>query len=223
MKNNYLLSLLFLFNFYFSVGQVGIGTANPQATLDINGTARIRTLTNYTSTAASQDSIMIADGRGNVKITTSKQIFNCVLKSLVKGSFSSSSDITLSLISGSVKIPFNTLDFDINDEFNTSLSTFTPKQDGIYEVTVQIKASNAIGVTTNFGVAILKNNTIVNKNAFANVGVLGINTTPPVRYITTLVQLTSADTLSFKVVSDLLSLSITGNREDCFFTIKQVH
>jgi hypothetical protein len=140
----------------------------------------------------------------------------------VKGSFSSASDVTLTLAAGASKINFDFEDFDINNEFDTATSEFTAKQDGIYQVTVQIKATSAIAIATNFGVGILKNGTVINRTSFANIGVLGVNVTPPTRSVTTLVSLNTGDTISFNVLSTLVSLSILGTNEDCSFNIQQI-
>ncbi|WP_395061311.1 hypothetical protein [Flavobacterium sp.] len=140
----------------------------------------------------------------------------------IKGLFSSSALVNLTFASGTVKIPFNSTDFDTNAEFNSSTNTFTAKQEGIYRITTQIKANSSIAIATNFGIAALKNGTVFARNSFANIGVLGVNITPPIRAINTLISLNANDTISFSLVSDLASVSILGTSEDCFFTIEQI-
>lgn len=215
-----LLLLIFISNLL--VAQVGIGTTDPTSTLDVNGNLRVRTLPAYNSEAATKDSVLVADGLGNIKRVTAKQIYDNTIKTLIKGSFASSAPLSLSILSGSAKIPFDFSEFDVNNEFNTSTNSFTPKQDGIYEISVQIKSSGTLAVSTNFGVSVLKNGVIINRSNFPNVGILGINATPPIRTLSTLVQLTTTDVISFRANSDLVSVSILATKEDCFFTIKQV-
>ncbi|CAM4330278.1 hypothetical protein [Flavobacterium terrigena] len=220
MKKLLHLSLVFFVTNVFS--QVGVGTTTPTADLDVNGTLRVRTSNTTTNNTAAKDSILVTDNLGNVKRISSKTVIESHLKTFVKGAFVSSSDVSLTLLAGTKIIPFDFEEFDLNNEFNTSTSVFTVKQDGIYEINIQIKATSAISVATDFGVVILKNGTIVNRNSFANIGILGINATPPSRSINTLVSLTIGDTISFNVVASLLSLGLIGNREDCYFTIHQV-
>lgn len=216
------LSVFLLLSMRVMMAQVGVGTTSPTAQLDVNGGFRVRTTTSTNNSSAAKDSILVVDNIGNVKRISSKTVFESNIKSCVKGSFASSSDVTLTLLANACKISFDFVEFDLNNEFNTTQSEFTAKQDGIYQVSVQIKATSAIAVATNFGVAILKNGTVVNRTSFANVGVVGVNVTPPVRTVTTLVSLNTGDTISFNVLSTLLSLNLLGTREDCNFTINQI-
>lgn len=220
MKKLY--TILLLLSVRVIVAQVGIGTTTPTAQLDVNGTLRVRTTVLTNNISAAKDSILVVDNIGNVKTVSSKTVFESNLKSCVKGSFNSSSDVTLTLLANACKIGFDFVEFDLNNEFDTALSEFTAKQDGIYQVSVQIKATALIAVATNFGVAILKNGTVINRTSFANVGVTLVNVTPPVRTVTTLVSLNTGDTISFNVLSTLLSLNLLGAREDCNFTINQI-
>ncbi len=224
MKKICLLSLVFNFTLIYS--QVGIGTTSPTASLDVNGTLRVRTTNTQLSESVAKDSVLVSDGIGNIGRISTKKIFESHIKTFIKGNFSSGSLIGISLISNTAIIPFSTVDFDVNNEYNTSTNIFTAKQDGIYAIYVQIKASG-IGVATNYGVQVLKNGNVVAQNSFANVGisVLGtgvVNVTPPIRNVQTLLQLASGDTVQFNITSTLLSVSLLGNNEDCYFTIHQV-
>lgn len=200
--------------------QVGIGTSSPTESLDVNGSLRIRTIN--TSGTLKADSILVADRDGVVKRLNSKEILSNTLKSAVKGSFSSNALVNLTFLTGHVKVPFNALEFDLNSEFNTSTNTFTAKQNGIYQIYAQIKADNSLSISTNFGLAIYKNGILINRNSYANIEILGINATPPVRSVENLVQLNSGDTITFYLVSTLTSVSILGEKEDCYFSILQV-
>lgn len=214
--------LFFLLNCISSFGQVGIRTTSPTADLDINGNLRIRTLNTNPNESAAKDSILVSDNIGNVNRISSKKVIESHFKTFIKGSFTSTSDVSLTLSSNTKKIPFDFEEMDINDEFDTSTATFTAKQDGIYQIYVQIKATSGIAIATDFGVTILKNGVVVNRNSFANIGVVVTNVTPPVRSIQTLLMLNTGNTISFNVVSNLASLGIIGSKEDCFFTIQQV-
>jgi C1q domain len=215
--------LIILFILPISIlAQVGIETTSPTKTLDVNGEMRVRITSTNLNDPAAKDSILVVDNLGNINRTSSKKVVNSYLKTVVKGKFSSSSVINLSLISSKALIPFDAVEFDINSEFNTSTNTFTAKQDGIYSIKIQIKSDATVGAATNFGVAISKNGSIISRNSFANISLLSTNVTPPIRSLESLVQLNTGDTINFNIVSDLISVSILGTSEDCFFTIQQI-
>ncbi len=224
MKKIILLYLIFHLTPFF--GQVGVGTTDPTATLDVNGNVRIRTTTSNIHETAAKDSILVTNNMGNVMRVSAKTVIESHLKTFIKGSFVSSADVALTLSGGTKIIPFNFEEFDTNNEFNTSTYTFTATQAGIYDVDVHIKSAAGISVATDFGVAILKNGTVINKDSYANIGVTivvtTVNVTPPVRSLNTLTSLVAGDTISFNINSSLASLGILGTREDCYFTIHQV-
>lgn len=227
-----LTSLLFLVCPFFLYAQVGIGTTSPTATLDVNGTLRVRQTDLTTSETSAKDSVLVVNKIGDVHRVSSKTIVNSYLKTFVKGSFNTSADKNLTLSSGTQKVPFDYEEFDLNNEFDTSNNTFTAKQSGIYEIAVQIKANSALSVATNFGLAIVKGttspttSTVIARSAFANIGITvittPINVTPPLRATQTLVQLAAGDTIRFNLYSDLVNIGVLGSREDCFFYIHQV-
>ncbi|MFT3794169.1 hypothetical protein [Flavobacterium sp.] len=223
-----LTSLLFLVCPFYLYAQVGIGTTSPTATLDVNGTLRVRQTDLYTSDTSAKDSVLVVNKIGDVRRVSSKTIVNSYLKTFVKGSFNTSTDKSLTLSSGTQKIPFDYEEFDTNNEFDTSNNTFTAKQAGIYEIGVQIKATSSLSIASNFAVAIVKvitspaSTTVLARAAFANVGVATVNITTPLRATQTLVQLNSGDTIRFNLYSDLVNIGVLGSREDCFFYIHQV-
>jgi len=222
MKSFLISALLFSITGF---AQVGIGTTSPTATLDINGALRVRSTDTNSRETSAKDSILVSDRYGNIQRISSKMVIESRLKTFVKGGFSSSSDQSLSLTSGTVKVPFNYEDFDENNEFDTSTNTFTAKTEGIYTVNVQIKA-NATSVATNFGIAILKNETTIARCGFSNIGVtiafVTVTVTPPVRAVQTLVKLNVGDTITFNINSDLINVGLLSNKSDSFFTIQQV-
>lgn len=207
------------------VAQVGIGTTSPTAALDVNGGMRVRsTITNNRETSA-KDSILVSDSAGNIQRISSKKVIESHLKTFIKGGFSGTADQSLTISSGTVKVPFNAEDMDENDEFNTTNNVFTAKADGIYAIDVQVKA-NSISVATNFAVFIQKNESIIARCGFSNVGVtiafVNVNVTPPVRAVHTLVKLLAGDTITFHLQTDLINVGLLSNKTDSFFTIQQV-
>lgn len=206
-----------------TIAQVGIGTTEPTATLDINGDLRIRGISEEMELEVAKDSILVLSRNGLVNRISSKKILESTLKTAVKSNFNAGgSTILLSILSGSAIIPFGNESFDTNDEYDTTTYTYTAKQDGIYDIYAQIKASSGISVTTNFGLSITKNGVIVAENSFANIGVLGANITSPIRNVQTLLQLSENDTVTFEVTTSLVSVRLLGNEKDCFFNIHQI-
>ncbi|MDC7996285.1 hypothetical protein [Altibacter sp. HG106] len=204
--------------------QVGIGTVSPTASLDIDGDLRIRVVNEEMNKDVAKDSVLVLSRDGTVKKIEAIEIVDKALPTVLKGSFSSSTVFSISLASGSAILPFDAEDFDANDEFDTSTYTYTAGQDGIYAISVQIKATASLGVATNFGVSILRNGSIISQNSFANVGILGINATPPLRQSTNLVALSAGDTIHFEVLGDIAlgTIDLFGTTTESYFTIHQV-
>ncbi|OAB75683.1 C1q-like domain-containing protein [Cochleicola gelatinilyticus] len=201
--------------------QVGIGTTNPTATLDVDGNLRLRGTNEETDLEIIQDSILVISRNGTVNRVSSKNIIESHLKSIVKGNMVNNGTISLSLLSGKKEIVFDQEEIDLHNEYDTSTGIFTAKQDGIYRVSVNLYAGG-ISVSSNFGVGIYKNGALVAKNSFANIGVAFVNVTPPARAVSTIVQLNTNETLSFKVLASLLSVGISGDNTETFFTIEQI-
>ncbi|RMA58054.1 hypothetical protein [Ulvibacter antarcticus] len=218
----YIKAILFLLVSLPLFSQVGIGITSPTATLDINGDLRIRNTTQETEIEIAKDSMLVISRNGTVNRISSKTVVSSALRTAVKGNFSSTGLISLSLVSNTALLTFNDEEFDLNNEFNTTTSTFTAKQDGIYDVYAQIKASALISAATNFGIVILKNNVTTAKSDFANVGVIGVNVTPPVRNAQTLLQLNEGDTITIKTICTLATVDVIGANEDSYFTIHQI-
>lgn len=196
----------------------------PTATLDIDGDVRIRNVPVETIMDVAQDSLLVISRDGRIKTISATEITDRALPSIIKGNFTGSGLVNLSLATGTQDIPFDQEDFDMNDEYDTSTNTFTAKQDGIYSVSVQIEADGTLGVATNFGVLILKNGVVEVRNSYANTGVAGSNVTPPVRNTQTIVQLSTGDTIKFQIEGDvsLGSVDLLADDRDSFFTINQV-
>ncbi|NND63489.1 MAG: hypothetical protein HKN48_09885 [Flavobacteriaceae bacterium] len=203
--------------------QVGIGTTAPTATLDIDGNLRVQSIPEEISVESVKDSVLIVND-GFVKTVSALDLVDKSLPTLVKGSFSGSGLVNLSLSTGTQTIPFDNEELDNNDEFDLTTYTFTAKQDGVYMVKVQIEADATIGIANKFGVMIVKNAIVENRSSYANIGVAGVNVTPPVRTTDTVVQLNTGETLSFQIEGDIAlgSVDLLGDSEDSFFSIHQV-
>lgn len=241
-----LLTLIFIFyNITFIYSQVGVNTTTPQATLDINGNVMIRNVDPVTNPTdrnlAAQDSILVRSNNEVMRVSSS-DVLNATLKTAVKGGFTNATSATLVLSSTYTQIPFDSEEFDLNDEYDPATHTFTAKQDGIYTIKVRINASNSINASINYGVCIRKNGVVVARENFANITVdvvfpeltVGIITipeidllelpvTPPVRKVESLEQLNTGDTITFELFSDLgATVNLSEGIEDCQFTIVQI-
>ncbi|HBR53600.1 MAG TPA: hypothetical protein DEA82_05190 [Flavobacteriaceae bacterium] len=204
-------------------GQVGIGITEPIATLDINGTLNIRTIAHSSNTTITKEKILTSEN-GMVTSMTATEIVNEALPTAVKGSFSVSSGISLSLLTGSALIPFDQEDFDVSNEFDTTTHEFTATRDGIYEINSQIVLDATIGAATNLGLRLLKNGTVIHKQSFASVSLLGTNVSPPTRTVQTLLALQPGDVITFEIEGDIAlgTIDIEGDSVLSFFTIQQI-
>ena len=218
MKN--LLFALFISGTLFS--QVGVNTTNPLAALDINGNLMIRDVTVETDMSSAKSSVLVTSG-GIVKQVSLKAMMDEVNKTAVKGNFGSSSPVGIDLAGGSGIVPFDNLEFDLNNEFDVSTHMFTAKQDGMYNVFVHIKQSN-LHISSNYGVTILKNGVIIGRNSFANISIATVDVTSPIRTIETLVELDEDDIITFEIESTLVSIetNITSDPASSFFTIQRI-
>lgn len=207
--------------------QVGIGTTEPTASLDINGNLRIRSIQEETEEKIATDSILVISRDGTVNRISSKKVYESNIKTAIRGGFSGTgTNINLSIGSNYAIIPFDAIDFDANNEFDVATHTFTAKQDGIYQVYAQINSSGGIAASSNYGIQILQGGTVIAQQNFANINLtvltLNINITPPVRSIQTLVQLSEGEAIQFRVFTNLLSVNLLRSKADSFFTIQQI-
>ena len=218
----YKLLLLFLFSNTL-IAQVGIGTTDPQAALDIDGDLRIRTTVLETESSVIKDSILVISRSGIVNRVPAKDILKAAAPTAVKASFTSGGNISHSLTSGSSLIKFNKEDFDDNDEFNLKTHTFTAKQDGIYTINAQIKIESVISISTNFGLGIYKNGDLIAEENYLNVRVLTTSVSSPFRRVATTLKLSEGDSITFKVTTGLsTSVSILGSNTNSYCSIYQI-
>jgi len=209
-----------------SFSQIGINTTAPTATLDVNGDLRIRQIDEETNIEIAADSVLIVGRDGVVKRISSQLIINSVFKSAVKGGFSGTGGRSLSLTGTTVRIPYDFEDFDLNDEFDVTTNIFTSKQPGIFEIKAQVNSNNSLQTSLNHGICILKNGVVIAMENYSNKSISSLlsslNITPPVRSVTTLVQLDAGDTISFRLFTDLSLVVLSENTVDSFFSIVQL-
>ncbi|HBT11311.1 MAG: hypothetical protein CMF35_13635 [Leeuwenhoekiella sp.] len=230
MLKQILFSILFLTTFSLQA-QVGVGTTDPHpdVMLDVNGGLRIRSH-NEGSDDAAKDSLVVLDGRGVVhRIATSTLLAN-MDKSLVRAGVSTSSGALVDIgVSGEKRVKFDNESFDVKGEYDNSTGIFTAAASGIYRITAQLRSSSSLLSAGDFGIAIYKNDsgrttyTKIAEERYLNVEVTLIKVSPPVRSVSTLVQLTAGEEITFRSITALsLTLAGTTNGNSTFMTIEQV-
>ena len=230
MLKQILFSILFLTTFSLQA-QVGVGTTDPHpdVMLDVNGGLRIRSH-NEGSDDAAKDSLVVLDGRGVVhRIATSTLLAN-MDKSLVRAGVSTSSGALVDIgVSGEKRVKFDNESFDVKGEYDNSTGIFTAAASGIYRITAQLRSSSSLLSAGDFGIAIYKNDsgrttyTKIAEERYLNVEVTLIKVSPPVRSVSTLVQLTAGEEITFRGITALsLTLAGTTNGNSTFMTIEQV-
>ena len=219
------LIVLYLFS-SAAYSQIGIGTVtpHPDVILDVNGALRVRNYSEGNDSAA-KDSLVVFDGRGVLQRISTKKLLSNIDKSLVKAKLTSNQSIS---VASYITIVFNSEDFDLKNEFNTATGVFSAKDSGIYRVSAQIKTA---GLSAgDLGLAVYKSdaggsNLIkIAEERFVNFSVLGINVSPPTRSVSTLVELSAGEEISFKLYT-LVGISLAGSPSgfDSFCAIEQVH
>lgn len=219
----YLLALLFFPCLLYS--QVGINTTDPQATLDIEGDLRIGVLESGSYFSA-RDSILVVDGNRIVKQVNAQDIVRAAPKTLIKGHITGSPSLSNNII------PFNSLDFDLQGEFDTSTHEFVATNPGIYRVNAQFKYDASISANLDLGLQVYKvdtnnNETLIAQsrylNLYINIVLLQLAVSPPIRQVGTLVQLEAGEKIVFKSVGVLHINLLSSTSQDTQFTIEQVY
>lgn len=227
------LLLFFLMCHVIIFSQVGIGTTDPDpdVMLDINGGLRIRSY-NEGNDSAAKDSIAVLDGKGVVHRIATKTLLANMDKSLVRAGVSTSSGALIDIsVSGEKRVRFDNESFDIKGEYDNSTGIFTAAANGIYRITAQLRSSSSLLSAGEFGIAIYKNDSSrttyskIAEESYLNVEVgLGlIKVSPPVRSVSTLVQLAAGEEITFRSITALsLTLASSSNGNSTFMTIEQV-
>ncbi|RXG23418.1 complement C1q domain-containing protein [Leeuwenhoekiella aequorea] len=219
------LIVLYLFS-SAAYSQIGIGTVtpHPDVILDVNGALRVRNYSEGKDSAA-KDSLVVFDGRGVLQRISTKKLLSNIDKSLVKAKLTTNQSIS---VASYITIVFNSKDFDLKNEFNTATGVFSAKDSGIYRVSAQIRTA---GLSAgDLGLAVYKSDSggsnlkKIAEERFLNFSVLGINVSPPTRSVSTLVELSAGEEISFKLYT-LVGLSLAGSSSgfDSFCAIEQVH
>lgn len=208
------------------LSQVGINTEDPQASLDVNGDLKVRTVVVDNTSS----SVLVLDGNNVVHQNTA--LLGLSTKSFVEATGATAITLLdLVLLSGWNKIPFSTEEFDEHNDYNnTTTYEFTAPQAGIYNIYVQLETTGVV-TAGEVGVAIFKKAfgastyTMLAQESYLNVSInvlgIGVGVSPPTRNVQRLVKLAKGDVITFGAKVPLLSVTLVGGSKS-FFTIEHV-
>ncbi len=222
MKNHLSLTLGLSF-MTFSIAQVGIGTDDPQSTLDINGNVKIRTVNTVTSPTTDHGVLMIDNSVvGDNEIV---QISPDNLFSTSSSAYSARKDGSWSLlslgISGTNWHKINLTGDDDTRVGNSALFTdgvYTAPESGIYMVTYefQLEAGVNLDVLGNKRLGLIKNANEIWEDKFFDavrveliVPLLAVPVTSST--ISSMVELNAGETLTFAVETGGVNLTLLTN------------
>ena len=197
---------------YAQSGNVGINTANPQATLDVNGNLKVRTVETITS-ASSDQTVLLRDKSVPGDFVLKEITVSNLLGSDGSGSSSaysagrSGSWSLLNLNLGSSTYPINLSGSDtrIGDAALFTNGVYTAPVSGIYDVHFEIQLSGVdLTLLSGRSLVILKNGTVWDVKPFdgvrVQIGPFPVATVPITSTdLSSLVQLDTGDTLTFAI------------------------
>lgn len=208
------------------LAQVGINTEDPQASLDVNGDLKVRTVVVDNTSS----SVLVLDANNVVHKNT--VLLGPSTRSFVEATGSTAITLLdLTLLSGWYKIPFSIEEFDEHNDYNnTTTYEFTAPQAGIYSIYVQLETTGVV-TAGEVGVAIFKKAsgasvyTMLAQESYLNVSInvltVGVGVSPPTRKVQRLVKLAAGDAIAFGAKVPLISVTLIGGSKS-FFTIEQV-
>lgn len=228
---NYLLIIL-VSGIYTSNAQVGIGTDNPQATLDVNGNLKVRGITEVPAITSSH-SIVLRDtsvSGDNEFVEISSDNFFASGSSAYSAQKEGNWSLLDLGISGTNwnKINITGTDTKIGDPGLFTDGVFTAPQSGIYMVNYefQMQAGVNIELLGNKKLGLIKNgNTVWDEKLFdaVRVSLLGITVAAiPVTSssMSTLVQLNAGETLTFAVETGGIDLGLLTDNKVSLYIYK---
>lgn len=228
---NYLLIIL-VSGIYTSNAQVGVGTDNPQATLDVNGNLKVRGITEVPAITSSH-SIVLRDtsvSGDNEFVEISSDNFFASGSSAYSAQKEGNWSLLDLGISGTNwnKINITGTDTKIGDPGLFTDGVFTAPQSGIYMVNYefQMQAGVDIELLGNKKLGLIKNgNTVWDEKLFdaVRVSLLGFTVAAiPVTSssMSTLVQLNAGETLTFAVETGGIDLGLLTDNKVSLYIYK---
>ncbi|MGS2727453.1 hypothetical protein ACU8DI_12655 [Psychroserpens sp. BH13MA-6] len=118
---------------------------------------------------------------------------------------------------GVAKVNFDTVDFDVNNDFNTTTDVFEVPVTGLYRVTAQITLASNTG-TGVFGVRVRVNGSQERRSEYNHHGNGEL-----VRQVTSILNLTAGQTLDVSFLRPAIGATIDQNARATFFEIEQLN
>ena len=167
MKNIYIFFSLFSFGIYFAqTGNVGVNTTTPTQTLDINGSLRVRKITQIGPSQSAKDSIMVFDADGVVKYVSANAVVaeatagnaKILTNSTLTGNGSTGNELEIAqqgattgqvlTWNGTTWVPQAAAPVSTTNTISTSVNTITSNVNGVSS-TAPIVNSNNLNLTGN--------------------------------------------------------------------------
>ncbi|MDT0555282.1 hypothetical protein [Patiriisocius hiemis] len=154
--------------------------------------------------------ILTTDGNGQVSFENTTSISNFSLARIVMNSYQAMSG------AGWTKINFDTVDFDINSDFNTTNDRFVVPVDGYYRVNAICRTFSVPSGTNLFGIAIYINGSRVRYNRYTHTG-----TSNFIRSIDQILQLSAGDFIEIRFYNPS-TISISSSVQETSFEIERL-
>lgn len=227
MKKSFIVFSLLMLVWDPLSAQVGINTEDPQASLDVNGDLKVRTV----AVDNTSSSILVLDANNVVHQNTTLLSGNATRSFVEATGGTAITLLSATLLTGWNKIPFATEEMDEHGDYdNTTTYEFTAPRAGIYSIYVQFETTGVV-TAGEVGVAIFKKAagasvyTNLAQESYINVSIsvlsVGVGVSPPTRKVQRLVKLAAGDVIAFGAKVPLLSVTLVGGSKS-FFTIEQV-
>lgn len=169
----YLLLFPFIWNIY-SYAQVGIGTNNPEATLDINGNLIVRNVP--TATTTTNASVLVLENNELKKVHANTIIGGNTINSIAFLAFRKDQLLQNDLVPLNVgnwkRVNLKSTDASIGQSNSTNNAEFVVQSSGIYQVSYELELLGPINYNyySTKRIALLKNNDILTEKIFKTLG-----------------------------------------------------
>lgn len=229
MKNKFTSSILLAVFGIASYAQVGIGTENPQATLDVNGNVKIRTIPEVTS-LTNDHYILVKDQSvsGDDEISQISSSYFTTATAYAADSEGGWSLLELGIDGTNWnRLNLSSGDTTIGDPAHFVNGTYTAPSSGVYVVSyeIQMKAGVDITLLGDKRLGLVKNNVVIEDKVFDGVrvalGPLNVATIPVTSTnINKMVILEAGDTLTFAVETGGVNLGLLTDNKVSLYVYK---
>jgi hypothetical protein len=185
--------------------------------LRVNGTFQI------SNPAGTGYALPTADGTANQVLTTdgngSVSWGNAGTGGLAICNTNLSGNQTISSASTWTKMEFDTVDFDLNTDFDTGNNEFTVPADGIYRITAMYTSSANLNNSNTFGIRITAGGNNIQEVNYKHMNENSV----VVRQVSSLTQLNTGDTIEIQArVNSASGLTIDDNSKFTNFSVERV-